>query len=376
MRVLIVTSSGGTAHDAAAYALRDWLAELRPDVVVQVEHVLESVSTVYRGGVQLYNWIQRRQPRLHQLYWRFMELEDLWKPRTVLFGRSGLIRLLQQARPDVLISTHPHLNRGHFDLAKRVLGPGLRCVICNTELDGGFGFSRNWVSQAADLHWTQTAEVSAEVTRRRRSMLRFPAARVQCLGPLLYPAFHRELSPQAAPAGRLKLVLASGSNGANNHLPLLEQLLPLADRLEVVALCGRRSEVQDSLQAWASRHPRLRLQVLGFQGPQQMAALYRSAWAHVARPGARTATEALVMACPLIFNCYSTLMPQELLAPRYFQSRGLELCIRRPADLVAIVQEWLDKPGQYAGLRQRYHQHRLGSDPQRLIDAVLGLVEG
>jgi len=28
MRVLIVTSSGGTAHDAAAYALRDWLAEL------------------------------------------------------------------------------------------------------------------------------------------------------------------------------------------------------------------------------------------------------------------------------------------------------------------------------------------------------------
>ena len=97
---------------------------------MQVEHVPEAVSTVYRGGVELYNWIQRRQPRLHQLYWRFMELEDLWKPGTVLFGRSGLIRLLKQARPDLLISTHPHLNRGHFDLAKRVLGPGLRCVTC------------------------------------------------------------------------------------------------------------------------------------------------------------------------------------------------------------------------------------------------------
>lgn len=298
MRVLIVTSSGGTAHDAAAYALRDWLAELRPDVAVQVEHVLESVSTVYRGGVQLYNWIQRRQPRLHQLYWRFMELEDLWKPGTVLFGRSGLIRLLQQARPDVLISTHPHLNRGHFDLAKRLLGPGVRCITCNTELAGGFGFSRNWVSQTADLHWTQTMEVAAELTRRRRTMGPFPAERVRCLGPLLYPAFHRAPPPQAPPPGRFKLVLASGSNGANNHLPLLEQLLPLADRLEVVALCGRRTAARDGLQAWAERHPRLRLQALGFQGPEEMAALYRSASAHVARPGARTATEALVMACP------------------------------------------------------------------------------
>jgi UDP-N-acetylglucosamine:LPS N-acetylglucosamine transferase len=167
-------------------------------------------------------------------------------------------------------------------------------------------------------------------------------------------------------------VLASGSNGANNHLPLLEQLLPLADRLEVVALCGRRSQVREELEGWAGRHPRFRLQALGFQGPEQMAALYRSAWAHVARPGARTATEALVMACPLIFNCYSTVMPQELLAQRYFKARGLELCIRRPADLVAIMRQWLDQPEQYNALRQLYRQHRLSCDPHQLIDAVLG----
>jgi hypothetical protein len=78
------------------------------------------------------------------------------------------------------------------------------------------------------------------------------------------------------------------------------------------------------------------------------------------------------MACPLIFNCYSTVMPQELLAPRYFRSRGLELCIRSPADLLAIVQEWLDNPKQYQDLRQLYHQHRLRCDPDQLIDAVLG----
>mgnify|MGYP006287926899 CR=1 FL=1 len=371
MQVLILTSSGGTAHDAAAYALCDWLALLRPEVGVHVEHVLESGSSVYRGGVELYNWIQRHQPWLHQLYWRLMEAEDLIKPGTLVFGRRAFIRLLQRIRPDVLISTHPHTNRGHFDLAKRVLGSQLRCITANTELDGGFGFSRNWVSAAADLHWAQTPEVAVEVSRRRLTMRRFPAERVLCLGPLLYPAFHRGGPAPAQLEGRRTLVLASGANGANNHLSLLEQLLPFAGELDVVALCGRRAAVREQLEAWGAHHPQLRLQALGFQGPEQMAALYRCAWAHVARPGARTATEALLLGCPLIFNRIGTTMPQELLAPRYFHARSLAMAIQRPWELGRIVQGWLHNPVGYSDLRQRYQHALLPADPEAVIEALL-----
>lgn len=370
MRVLIFTSSGGTAHDAAAYALRDWLAELHPQLEVHVEQVLENASAVTRGGVALYNWIQRRQPWLHQLYWRLVEFEDLVKPGRPLFGRRYVIRLLLHFRPDVLISTHPHTNRGHFDLAKRVLGLQLRCITANTELDGGFGFSRNWVCAAADLHWVQTPEVAAEVSRRRFTMRRFPAERVRCLGPLLYPAFHRGGPAPTSLDGRPTLVLASGSNGANNHIPLLEQLLPFAEQLDVVALCGRREAVRRELDEWGERHPQLRLQTLGFQGPAQMASLYRSAWAHVARPGARTATEALLLGCPLIFNCIGTAMPQELLAPRYYAARDLAVSIRRPMELARIVQSWLLQPEQYQALRQRYQLSVLPTNPEQVIDAL------
>jgi processive 1,2-diacylglycerol beta-glucosyltransferase len=370
MRVLIFTSSGGTAHDAAAYALRDWLRLRRPATEVLVEHVLENASPVTRGGVELYNWIQRRQPWLHQLYWRLVEFEDLVKPGRPLFGRRYVIVLLRRFRPDVVISTHPHINRGHFDLAKRVLGPQLRCITCNTELDGGFGFSRNWVCSAADQHWTQTPQASAEVCRRRWSMARYPAERVRCLGPLLYPAFHGGARASAQPPGRPRLVLASGANGANNHIPLLEQMLPYADRLELVALCGRRDDVRRELQRWADQHPQLSLEVLGFQGPEQMAELYRSAWAHVARPGARTATEALFMGCPLIFNRMGSTMPQESLAVRYFQRRQLATSIRSPRELHQVVGGWLKAPERYAEWRQRYRDHRLTSDPDAILASL------
>jgi UDP-N-acetylglucosamine:LPS N-acetylglucosamine transferase len=365
MRVLIYTSSGGTAHDAAAEAIQQWLAQLVPEVEVRVDQVLERSSDAYRGGVELYNWIQRRRPWLHQLYWRAMELEDLIKPGTVLFGRRYLIRQLRAFRPDVLISTHPHTNRGHFDLAKRLLGPQLRCITCCTELEAGFGFSRNWLSRRTDLFWTLTAEVQEEVQRRR------PGVAVARLGPLLHPAYH-----QAGPAPeRLEalplLVLGTGSNGANNHIPLLEQLLPFAGQLAVVALCGRRQAVQQQVLSWAARHRALSVEALGYQGPAAMAALYRRAWAVVSRPGARIATEALFMACPLVFNHYGTTMPQELLAPRYYRARGLEVSIRRPEELATLAGRWLADAPSYGALRQRYQQQRLMADPAQIVARFL-----
>jgi UDP-N-acetylglucosamine:LPS N-acetylglucosamine transferase len=168
-------------------------------------------------------------------------------------------------------------------------------------------------------------------------------------------------------------VLGTGSNGANNHLALLEQLLPFAGQLTVVALCGRRPAVQQQVRSWAARHGALAVEALGYQGPAAMADLYQRAWALVSRPGARTATEALFMACPLVFNHYGTTMPQELLAPRYFRARGLEASIRRPDELAALVGRWLADAPRYRALRQRYQQQRLMADPVQIVAHVLSL---
>lgn len=387
MRILIFTSSGGTAHDAAAGALGDWMRQWDPGGEVLIEQVLENGSGPYRGGVALYNWIQKHAPWLHQAYWCLMEFEDLIKPGTVLFGRRYLAQLLRRFRPELIISTHPHTNRGHFAYAKRLLGPQLRCITCCTELAGGFGFSRNWISSSANAIWVQTAEVAAELRRRH-----YPAEHIALLGPLLYPAYHLPLpagqrlepgplTPTAASEAGIDadandslplLVLGAGANGANNHCRLLEVLRPFAGRLAVVALTGRRQAALEQVQGWAASHPELAVQALGFQGPEQMVALYRRAWALVARPGARTATEALLLGCPLVFNTFGTTMPQEWLARHYFRSRGLERSIGRPEQLATLVAAWLDRPETYGDWRRRYQQHRLFSDPHSLERLLLG----
>lgn len=365
MKVLIFTSSAGTAHDAAAEALQQWFQFWDPAVEVVVESVLENASAAGRVAVALYNWIQRRAPWLHQLYWRLCEWEDVTKLGTVLAGRRYVRAVLERERPDLLISTYPHTNRGHFPFARQVLGRSLRCWVCCTEIAGGFGFSRNWVSRQADGFWAITPEVAQEARRRG-----LPASKVVTLGPLLHPAYHAAPPAPLEVTGLPVLVLATGGNGANNHLALLEQLLPLAGQLEVVALAGRRPSVRAQIEDWAWSHPELAISVLGFQGPEAMVELYRRAWAVVARPGARTATEALLLGCPLVFNVMGSTMPQEWLARRYFQERGLETVIRRPGDLCSVVERWLVEPALLRELRRRLREQRLAADPDAVRECL------
>ena len=147
--------------------------------------------------------------------------------------------------------------------------------------------------------------------------------------------------------------------------------MPFAGRLRVIALCGKSQEALESVAAWSAAHPDLAVETRGFLGPEAMADLYRQAWALVGRPGARTATEALTMGCPLIFNHYGLTMPQELLAPRYFRRLGLEVSIRRPRHLAQLVQRWLDEPEAYQALRQRYAECRLDSDPRGIVERLI-----
>ncbi|WP_295536557.1 hypothetical protein [Synechococcus sp. UW140] len=91
----------------------------------------------------------------------------------------------------------------------------------------------------------------------------------------------------------------------------------------------------------------------------------------MARPGARTATEALVLGCPLIFNVMGGTMPQEQLARRYFRARQLESVIKSPSDLAPVLQAWRADPLSYQQLRARMRQERLQSNPEEILSGLL-----
>src|ERR1700755_129072 len=147
VRILVLTSSTGAGHDARAQAFAEWCFELyRHDVDVRIEQMLEKSSGFFSACVNFYNWIQKKSPWLHKAFYLFVGLLIFLNKSRVICGRASYERVLLEYKPHLIFSVHDCLNRGYFQLARKLLGPeNVRCAIYCGEFSGGWGYSRNWI---------------------------------------------------------------------------------------------------------------------------------------------------------------------------------------------------------------------------------------
>lgn len=353
LRLLILTSSTGSGHDRRAYAVQQWMDELYgARVEVRVEHILEKEPGLTRFGVRLYNFVQRHAPLAHHFYWWIVEFFGLTQPTLLrCFGRSWK-ELVRAWRPHLILSVHDCTNRGYFDTAKRVLGEeAVKCVTYCGEYTGGHGFSRHWVSRAADVYYARTIEAGQWVQLDRG----VPLERCRQFGPLLPPAlFRRELDEAEREAflreelgfspDRLTLVLGTGALGANRHLDFLQVLLARAPDVQVIAVCGRCEATLRRLRVWQRLHPELALYLEGYS--DRLDRFLQVSDAVVLRGGSNLATEALWFGCLPLFDAVVPAMPQEALTQRYFLRHHAGLSLRSADDLGRAVDRWLREPSR------------------------------
>ena len=373
MRVLIITSSTGGGHDMRARSFKLW-AEKLTDWDLQIHQALESAHPLNAFGVGLYNWIQRHQPRLHHIYFKYLELANMHRKANRMFGANRFRKLVRDYRPDRIVSTHGHLNHGYFDLAREELGDHARCVTICTEFNGGYGFSKHWVNPNADLFIGSTHEaVDAAIE------LGMPAEKTFCGGFLLRPVFHQsplsdadikrflktelELDPNA-----FTILLATGAVGANNHFKLLHSLRKRGKPIQVVALCGKNETTREKLRSWNESAGTIKVKPLAYW--EDMSSLLQSVSAVVTRPGAGTLSECILSNVPIIFNAIGGIMPQESLNVRYGELHGISRLMRKPRDLGMILDDWERDPKQVATLRENLKCCEPEKHPQEIINRV------
>lgn len=379
VRILVLTSSTGGGHDARAEAFAEWCFHLyRHEVDVRIEQMLEKSSLIARGGVWLYNRIQRGAPWLHKLFFACVELLSQINRRTVLLGGSYYTKVLRDYQPHLVFSVHDCLNRGYFPLARRLLGAGrVRCATYCGEFSGGWGYSRNWIEPSVDLYFsrTQTAADFAvksgipEEKSRVRGHLMPPRAHLEVLDPEARRTFLEKrlgLNP-----GRFTIFLATGGNGANNHLELLPALLKHAARIQAVIICGRNKETYNELVHWRTGHPEFACHLEGFS--EHVHLLMQASDAIVTRGGTTTCAKALHFRCPIIFNAFGGIMPQEALTWKFFHNGASSEKIERVGDFARIIDRWMADPGAYPRARENFLRLRYDEDPTVLIDELVGL---
>ena len=379
LRILVLTSSTGGGHDARAEAFAEWCFQLyRHDVDVRIEQMLEKSSVFHRSGVGTYNYIQRSVPWLHNLFYAVVELLSYINQRSVVFGAHYYKRVLRDYKPHLVFSVHDCLNRGYFQSARRILGADrVRCATYCGEFSGGWGYSRNWIEPSADLYVSRTPTardyavkcgIPADRTSVRGYLMR-PRAHLEALGPEQRREFRQKylgLDPD-----RFTVFLATGGNGANNHTVLLPALLKHADRLQGLIICGRNKETYNQLMHWRTEHPEFTCYIEGFS--ESVHLLMQASDAIVTRGGTTTCAKALHFRCPIIFNAFGGIMPQEQLTWKFFRNGAASEKIEDAADFARLIAAWMADPASYARVRENFLKLRYEEDPTVLVDELVGL---
>jgi processive 1,2-diacylglycerol beta-glucosyltransferase len=292
-RVLILSADVGEGHDSAARTLA---AELERDgAEVAVRDGLAALGRLLQAFVRDGSRIQfERYPwTFGPPYWLIMHVAPArWLAQRVMFwlGARGLLRVVQETRPDVIVSTYPGLTAvlGRLRRLGRIGVPACSAILDLTS----FPF---WAHRGVDHHFVMHEAALPQVERIAG------AGGIRGVQPVVAPAFFepraREDARQALElprAGRI-VVVAGGGWGIGDIEGAVEVALSL-EEATVVAVTGRNEELRRRLERRHADDPRVR--VLGFT--DRMSELLAAADVLVHPGGGVTTLEALARGCPTV----------------------------------------------------------------------------
>jgi processive 1,2-diacylglycerol beta-glucosyltransferase len=360
-----------------AEALRLWAERLHGRAIdLQVHQTLETTHPLYRFGVGLYNTIQRRAPRLHHLYFNYLEVAGMHRHANRILGRDKFTALVAKFAPHRVVSVHAHTNHGFFNLARRALPANPpRCITYCGELFGGYGFSRHWANPAADGFIGATPEVCAAARA-----VGTPDENVFHGGFLLRPSLYLTEAEAVSQARSLAtelglnwnaftVVLSTGQAGANNHLPILRRLAATGEKLQVITLCSRNEATLHAVRRFAASQSTLTIHALGHT--DRMTALLRLASAFVARPGTGATSEAILSSTPLIHNGIGGIMPQELITVQYCRLHNCALTARSAREVATHILKLKNDPSFAQQLRLNQLKAKPSGDPEKIVKWIL-----
>jgi processive 1,2-diacylglycerol beta-glucosyltransferase len=297
-RVLLLSASAGAGHVRAAQAIERAFAEIgeASGARREVQHldVLNYTNKVFRNLYsKAYIDLVNKMPEVPG--WFYDKLDKPWKNerrRLALdkLNTRPLVKLLRGYQPDLIVCTHflPAEIVSWLRAKERLAS---RQVIVVTDFD----VHAMWL-----VHHYERYFVAIDEARAYLEALGIPAEKITVSGIPIDPVFavakdKREMRAKHGLASdRTTILLSAGGFGVGSVDALIDALMTLQHRVQVVAICGRNDELQERLSRQAARaksDATVLLKPFGYTN--EMDELMTASDLVVGKPGGLTTCEAL-----------------------------------------------------------------------------------
>ncbi|MGV1049953.1 MAG: NAD-dependent epimerase/dehydratase family protein [Solirubrobacterales bacterium] len=294
-RVLVLTADIGEGHDLPARIIKADIEEEVPEAKVEIDNGLEAmgklVAAVVRGGSRFtFRWAPWMFDIQYWLITKFAPTRWLAHHLSYLLGARGLMKLIAEHDPDVVISTYPGVTAvlGMLRENRRLEIPVQSAI---TDLAG----LRYWVHPGVDMHFVTHPESIEEVEK-----LAGPAsvrwARPPISRDFLMPRTRRDAREALDVPAHARMVLVSGGGwGIGDLEGAIESALADGETM-VACITGRNEGARERLEQRFGDNEQVR--ILGFT--EQMSDWMAAADAMIHATAGLTVLEAHIRGCPVV----------------------------------------------------------------------------
>lgn len=336
--------------------------------------VLEEASGPSRLLGNFYNFLLRHRQDWVKYYFHFLNQSRLNQSRLFFQLAQGYgQRLLQQVRPNIIVSVHP-MTHHFYAYLLRQLGWIEQVPLVSVVTDPCYGFWRGWACAEIRRYY-----VASEAAKRQLLDYGVAAARIQIAGLPIRQQFQpvsREkqrrlrLSLGLEPDKFTVLVNAGWIGGGNIPKILRSLLRAQALAIQIVFLAGRNQTLkQEALQL--AQQSAIPLIVVGFT--RDIHELMQLADVMVSKVGGLTSFEALACELPILADAVTAPMPQEAGIAQWLQESGSSILLKQPEEIVPIVERFLRSPECLQTLKQASRTHSPRGAATRIAGDILSL---
>jgi len=311
-KVLLLSASAGAGHVRAAEAIEKAFNEAKDAGSREVHHidVLNYTNKLFRHLYsKAYIDLVNKMPEVPG--WMYDKLDKPWKNERRRLALDKLntrpfVKLLRKYQPDLIVCTH-FLPAEIVSWLKAKERLSSRQVIIVTDFD----VHAMWL-----VHHYEHYFVALEEARVYLEALGIPPAKITVTGIPIDPVFgvRKDKQEMRAKHGlapdRTTILLSAGGFGVGSVDALVSSLLPLQNRAQIVAICGRNEELKKRLSRLAARiksDATVTLKPFGYT--KEMDELMTASDLVIGKPGGLTTSEALAKG--LVFVIVNPIPGQE-----------------------------------------------------------------
>ena len=348
-RVLIMSVSAGMGHIKAAEALEKTFAADESVVEVINNDALQYTNKLFRDFYStFYTSLVKSAPNF--LGWWYKTSDEPWRTDTMRhmidrLNTKPLVRFIRAFDPHITVCTHfmPAGIISHL-IATGQLQAQLSIVVTD------FDFHAMWLSRAFHRYF-----VAIDETKAYLEMLGIPTDRITVSGIPIDPVFSQPVdrTQECILLGfdptKPILLLSAGALGVSPTDFVLEQLLLLSHRAQMIVVCGRDEELRRRIEQRVQNLPSSSVRVLGYI--DEMHRWMKTADLFVGKPGGLTTAEAVASGLPMcVFN---PIPGQEERNCDHLLEEGIAVKCNDLITLPFKISKLLDDPARIMQMKQQ-----------------------